>query len=797
MPLIVQLRPMNAGVPSEQIYPFGEVILDPADVIETHDASIPTKVTFPSPVYLNGEAEHAIVMLSNSHEYTAWISRMGEVDVSTLLQPESRQVIVSSQPHLGSLFKSQNGSTWTPSQYEDMKFRLYTASFDDTATVSFYNPELGLGNNQIATLVQDPLEFNSRSLVVTTNDIVNTTNFVEGNTIIQKNTNASGDYVGAGGSASGNLTITNAGIGYTPSNGTQLTFSNVALRTFSGRGRNATADITIGASGGTNGVAIAATINNGGSGYRVGDVFLVDSVGSQSLGRNLELSLTSVNGINELFLENVQGDFELNAAKPLQYVSPTTGITTMVSLASNDIQVADFELESLDRDGLHINVQHKNHGMHDTRNIVRIQGVQGDRRPTTLTAEYTNSDSGSISVASTAGFETFENVSVASTNPGYAIIDDEIISYTGLSNGQLTGITRGVDGTGSFTYPDKSNISKYENSGISLRRVNTDHTLSDALVARSVAFDSYYIKIDTSKNGTDRSTGVGFPKLFINVNSSEGGPQVTATQNIQYEAVRPIVQTMALPGTSIKAELKGVSGTSIDGTELSFEQTDATPINLTEDTYLPEARIIGSRVNELQQPSGLPADKSMELTFTLSTANNNISPVIDLDRVGMVLISNRVNSPITNYATDRRTANIDDDPTAFIYANKQVELENPATSIKVLLSGYVNTFNDIRAFYSISNTPELEPLYYPFPGYNNLDTNGKIIEFANSDGLPDKRVPKTDKLASESQNLVYRDYEFSIDSLPEFKYFTIKLVGTSTNQAYPPRIKDLRVIALA
>ena len=254
---------------------------------------------------------------------------------------------------------------------------------------------------------------------------------------------------------------------------------------------------------------------------------------------------------------------------------------------------------------------------------------------------------------------------------------------------------------------------------------------------------------------------------------------------------------MALPGTAIKAELKGISATSIDGNELSFEQTESTPINLNEDSYMPEARMIASRVNELQQQSGLPADKSMELTFTLSTANNNISPVIDLDRVGMVLISNRVNSPITDYTTDRRTANIDDDPTAFIYANKQVELENPATSIKILLAGYVNTFNDVRAFYSISNTPEIEPLYYPFPGYNNLDTNGKIIDFAKSDGLPDKRVPKTDRLASESQNLVYRDYEFSIDNLPEFKYFSIKLVGTSTNQAYPPRIKDLRVIGLA
>lgn len=69
-----------------------------------------------------------------------------------------------------------------------------------------------------------------------------------GNTIIQQNTNARGDYVGAGGSATGSLVIINAGIGYTPSNGTSFTFNDVPLTSFSGVGKNATADITIGPS---------------------------------------------------------------------------------------------------------------------------------------------------------------------------------------------------------------------------------------------------------------------------------------------------------------------------------------------------------------------------------------------------------------------------------------------------------------------------------------------------------------------------------------------------------------------
>ena len=45
--------------------------------------------------------------------------------------------------------------------------------------------------------------------------------------------------------------------------------------------------------------------------------------------------------------------------------------------------------------------------------------------------------------------------------------------------------------------------------------------------------------------------------------------------------------------------------------------------------------------------------------------------------------------------------------------------------------------------------------------------------------------------------MVWKDYEFTIDNLPTFRYFSIKLVGTGTNQAQPPRVKNLRVLALA
>ena len=63
--------------------------------------------------YLTGGEFHSIAILSASSDYSVWISRLGEFDTNPATILESQKVLVSKQPLSGSLFKSQNGSTWT------------------------------------------------------------------------------------------------------------------------------------------------------------------------------------------------------------------------------------------------------------------------------------------------------------------------------------------------------------------------------------------------------------------------------------------------------------------------------------------------------------------------------------------------------------------------------------------------------------------------------------------------------------------------------------------------------------
>ena len=98
-------------------------------------------------------------MISNSTKYSVYISRVGENDIVS-------DTYISNQPTLGSLFKSQNASTWEASQWEDLKFTLYRADFESTGTIELYSPELSEGNKQIATLVDNPVNIVSKQLRV-------------------------------------------------------------------------------------------------------------------------------------------------------------------------------------------------------------------------------------------------------------------------------------------------------------------------------------------------------------------------------------------------------------------------------------------------------------------------------------------------------------------------------------------------------------------------------------------------------------------------------------------------------
>jgi hypothetical protein len=157
LPVTLELRNTVNGYPGRRTLPFSKVILNPEDVITSTDATKATTFTFKSPVYVEENEEYCIVLLTDSINYRVWISQLGENQIGT-----DRKI--SSQPYAGVLFKSQNASTWTADQLQDLKFNLYRAEFSTSTPASF-----NLVNDTVptVTLPINALKFRANSSVVT------------------------------------------------------------------------------------------------------------------------------------------------------------------------------------------------------------------------------------------------------------------------------------------------------------------------------------------------------------------------------------------------------------------------------------------------------------------------------------------------------------------------------------------------------------------------------------------------------------------------------------------------------
>jgi hypothetical protein len=195
-PVTVQIVEVENGYPSNRIVPYGAVTKSSAEInyfgnlvlqnggaftvtfdqgitaanILTKVTDYATKFTFPSLVYLRPNTEYAIKVLTDSNRWKVWISSLEKEtidDDGNHLFGLPTSEVMSSQPYLGSLFKSQNNSTWTATQFQDLAFTLYRAKFSTgkTGRVVMSNP-LDIGETTIAS---DPFKLTSGSKKVLVN----------------------------------------------------------------------------------------------------------------------------------------------------------------------------------------------------------------------------------------------------------------------------------------------------------------------------------------------------------------------------------------------------------------------------------------------------------------------------------------------------------------------------------------------------------------------------------------------------------------------------------------------------
>lgn len=137
VPVQMEIREVVNGYPGKAVIPFSRIVMTPDNVSVSADATVATPFVFPSPIYLQDTTEYCLVLLSDSNNYKVWISQLGEKNIGT-------DRYISEQPYAGVLFKSQNASTWTADQLQDLKFTIHRAKFTTNTygEVEFVNDSL-------------------------------------------------------------------------------------------------------------------------------------------------------------------------------------------------------------------------------------------------------------------------------------------------------------------------------------------------------------------------------------------------------------------------------------------------------------------------------------------------------------------------------------------------------------------------------------------------------------------------------------------------------------------------------
>ena len=186
---------------------------------------------------------------------------------------------------------------------------------------------------------------------------------------------------------------------------------------------------------------------------------------------------------------------------------------------------------------------------------------------------------------------------------------------------------------------------------------------------------------------------------------------------------------------------------------------------------------MASDINQTNEMSG---SKSLFNTYEISSTIDNVSPVIDLARRSIFCTQNRLDSPTSSNHPEfvAETKNVGGSSSS-AYITRPIELDNESTALDIRLSANIRSTSSVELYYRVSGGSETRKIddidFRPF----------------NSTGASDSTVPPAEDYET------FSEYKYSVDGLEGFTSFQLKAVLKGTNSVYPPRLKDLRGIALA
>ena len=213
---------------------------------------------------------------------------------------------------------------------------------------------------------------------------------------------------------------------------------------------------------------------------------------------------------------------------------------------------------------------------------------------------------------------------------------------------------------------------------------------------------------------------------------------------------------------------------------LRLESTEDHVISPEADKYFGEVKTITAAPSGTGAPAVTPAGTEGAVNITLTSTSDYVSPVIDLDRLSLLSIDNIITNEVTVQPTlGNTTAALATDTeldanhgTATArYITREVELNNAADQLNVMmLANKPSELTDIRVYVRVKST----------------DERIRDVGFV-------KVEPQAPLLIDSGNN--FGEAEYLFENTEPFTSFQVKVVFTSEDTAFAPRIKDFRAIA--
>ena len=240
--------------------------------------------------------------------------------------------------------------------------------------------------------------------------------------------------------------------------------------------------------------------------------------------------------------------------------------------------------------------------------------------------------------------------------------------------------------------------------------------------------------------------------------------------------------TLIPTDTSIRPFIRTTSAQSIAGNESAYQlQSNYKPVGLGTDITFDAPQMIANQNNEDNYLGGA---KSLRVAISMNTRDENVSPIIDLQRAAVLAISNTIDKPAASAAAGFNVpinyvaeTNPKGGSASAKHISKVINLAQDAVGMKIFVSANKPSLATFEVYYRVGTGDD-----------NISDIAWTLVS------------PETALISDNNPN-VFREYSYLVGgttgTLDAFNKMQIKIVMLSENNSKVPVFKDIRAIALS